>query len=162
MSDFHTPEQLARYFAKRGGYKTLAEREDGWSEDMLCNNISDYLKQNHPDVPFQFDMSGYNLSITAAQKAKRQRSEGFKVPDLIIYIKKGKFGFFALEIKKKSVKLFKKDGNFVADKHLNAQRVSILRLRKYGQCADFGIGYVDSIKKINDYLDKGEIEYTLK
>ena len=67
----------------------------------------------------------------------------------------------ALEVKVKSTKLFRKDGKFVADKHLNEQRNSILRLRKYGQCADFAVGYVDAIGKINDYLDKGKISYIL-
>ena len=53
----HTPEQLSKYFIKRGGYKTSLDREDSWSEDMLCNKIANYMKEIHPDVPFLFDMS---------------------------------------------------------------------------------------------------------
>lgn len=157
----HTPDQLNRYFQKRGGYKTALEREDEWSEDMLCTKIAEYLKDNYPDVLFLFDMSGYHLSQRQASKAKTQRADGFRVPDLLILKDSEKYGLLALEVKTKGTKLFRKDGKFVADKHLNEQKNSILRLRKYNQCADFGIGYVDCIKKINDYLGKGEIEYTL-
>jgi len=154
-------ERLNRYFVKRGGYKTALERESEWSEDILCNKIALYLRENHPYVPFAFDMSGYHLSKAAASKASNQRADGFKVPDLLIFVKKPPFGMLALEVKKLGVKLYRKDGKFVADKHLNDQRNSILRLRKYGQCSDFGIGYVDCIKKINDYLSTGKIDYTL-
>lgn len=161
MSNFHTPEQLNRYFEKRGGYKTALEREEEWTEDMLCTKIASYIKEHYPDVPFLFDMSGYHLSKVAASKAKAQRAEGFRIPDLLILHNSGKYGMLALEIKVKSVKLFRKDGKFVSDKHLNEQRVSLLRLRKYNQCADFGVGYVDCVKKINDYLSKGSIDYTL-
>jgi hypothetical protein len=157
----HTKEQLNRYFAKQGGYKGVLEREDGWSEDMLCTKLAGYIKEHHPSVPFFFDMSGYHLSKQSASKAKSQRADGFRIPDLIILVRTEKFGMLGLEIKKKGTKLFRKDDKFVSDVHLNEQRVSILRLRNYGQCADFGVGYEDCIKKINDYLSKGEIKYTL-
>jgi hypothetical protein len=157
----HTKETLDRYFAKQGGYKGVLEREDGWSEDMLCTKLAGYIKEHHPSVPFFFDMSGYHLSKQSASKAKSQRAEGFRIPDLIILVRTEKFGMLGLEIKKKGTKLFRKDGKFVSDVHLSEQRVSILRLRNYGQCADFGVGYEDCIKKINDYLSKGEIKYTL-
>jgi hypothetical protein len=157
----HSKETLDRYFVKRGGYKSMLEREDNWSEELLCTKIADYIKDTYPSAPFFFDMSGYHLSKQAASKAKNQRADGFRIPDLIILSRSPDYGMLALEVKKKGTKLFKKDGNFVADAHLNEQRVSILRLRSYGQCADFGVGYEDCIKKINDYLSKGEIKYTL-
>jgi hypothetical protein len=155
-------ETLDRYFAKRGGYKTLLEREEGWSEDMLCNNIATYLKENHPTVPFQFDMSGYKLSQSQANKASRQRADGFKVPDLTLYVKKENYGMLAIEVKKIGTKIYRLDGKLVSNKHIISQANSIMRLRKYGQCADFGVGYADVIKKINNYLDHGGFEYLLK
>jgi hypothetical protein len=158
----HDKETLDKYFAKRGGYKTILEREENWSEDMLCSNVSSYLKEHRPDVPFFFDMSGYHLSKSSANKASKQRAEGFKVPDLIILVKREKFGMLAIEAKKLNTKIYKLNGELVSNIHIKDQANSIMRLRKFGQCADFGVGYVDIIKKINDYLDKGSINYLLK
>jgi hypothetical protein len=157
----HTEEQLNRYFKSRGGYKSAMEREETWTEDMVCNKIASYLKENRPNVLFFFDMSGYQLSITSAVKAKHQRADAFRVPDLMVIEKSHSYSALFLEVKTKKVKLFKKDGSFVADKHLNEQRSTLLKLREKGYCADFSLGYMDTIKKINDYLDTGKIAYTL-
>ena len=161
-SNFTTPEQLNRYFAKNGGYKSLLEREEKWDENMLSTKVASYIKEYHPSVPFFFDMSGYHLSKSSANKASAQRADLFKVPDLVVLVKKGNYGMLAIELKIAGTILFKKDGGFVKNAHLEGQRDSILRLRKYGQCADFGIGYKDVIEKVNSYLEKGEINYTLR
>jgi hypothetical protein len=157
----HSKEVLDNYFKKRGGYRTSLEKEETWDENMLTKKIAEYLKEQHPTVPFTCDMSGVKLSKKQAIQSANNRANFYKVPDLLLFVKKGTFGMLCLELKIKSVKLFKKDGGFVKNEHLEKQRSSILWLRKYGQCADFALGYSDTIKKINDYLDKGKINYTL-
>lgn len=157
----HSQEVLDNYFKKRGGYKTSLQREDEWDEAMLTKKVSEYLKTNHPTIPFTCDMSGVNLSKAQARQSAMNRANLYKVPDLLIFVRKPNFGMLALELKKLSVRLFKKDGNFVKNQHLEEQRDSILWMRKHGQCADFSVGYVATIQKINDYLDKGQINYTL-
>lgn len=157
----HTEEQLNRYFQKRGGYRTSLEREDEWDEDMLTKKVAQYLKDVHPNVPFTCDMSGVHLTKLQAIKSAANRANLYKVPDLLVFVKKGKFGMLALELKIKGTPLFNLNGTFRKDKHRETQRDSILWMRKHGQCCDFSLGYVDTITKINDYLESGTIKYTL-
>ena len=160
-SSGHTDEVLNEYFKKRGGYKTSLEREEEWNEAMLTKKVAAYLKEYHPDIPFTCDMSGVKLSISQAQQSSANRAHLYKVPDLLVFVKRPNFGMLALELKVKGTPLFKADGTFRKDKHREEQRNSILWMRKHGQCADFAVGYVDTIQKINIYLDTGEIKYTV-
>lgn len=161
MSD-QTKAQLDEYFKKSGGYKTLLEREPSWSEQMLTTKIATYLKEHHPTIPFQIDMSGEALSKTAATRSSNNRAELFKMPDLTIYVKKGKYGTLMLELKKLGAHPLKKDGSLKKNEHIELQANSIKWLRLHGQLADFSVGYVETIKKINDYLSTGQIDLTFK
>lgn len=161
MSD-QTKAQLDGYFKKSGGYKTLLEREPSWSEQMLTGKISDYMRENHPSIPFQVDMSGEKLSNAAAIRSSKNRAGLFKMPDLTIYVKKGKYGCLMLELKKLSAHPLKLNGELKKSEHIELQAHSIKWLREHGQLADFSVGYVETIKKINDYLSKGEIDLTFK
>ena len=160
----HDISTLNRYFknTRGGGYKNKLEREEFWDEGKLCSEIADYLRTHHPTVPFFFDLSGIKMSKSGATRAVKQRAEGFRVPDLIILVKKRPFGMLALEIKKLGTTIYKRDGNIVKNEHIHEQISSIRWLRKYSQCADFGIGYMNTIKKINEYLSFGKFEYLLK
>ena len=156
MNDF---DRVQSYFKKP---LKSADREKDWSEQMLTGKIADYLRTYHPEVAFQMDMSGEKLSKMAAQRSAKNRASLYKQPDLTIYFKKGKYGTLMLELKKLSAHPLRKDGKLKAGDHLRIQASSIRWLRKHGQCADFSVGYEDTIKKINSYLSEGEIEYLLK
>lgn len=161
MGIHQSKEILDNYFKKKGGYRTSLEREETWDEAVLTKKLSQYLKENHPTIPFTCDMSGVNLSKNQANQSSQNRANSFKVPDLLIFVKRGNYGMLALELKILKVKLFKRDGKFVKNEHLEKQRDSILWLRECDMAADFSIGYASTIQKINDYLSKGEINYTL-
>jgi hypothetical protein len=152
-------ERVQSYF-KRPLSATL--REAGWSEQVLTSKIADYLREYHPTIPFQIDMSGEKLSKAAATRSSKNRAGLYKQPDLTIYVKKGKYGCLMLELKKLSESPLKKDGNLKKNEHIELQARSIEWLRKYGQKADFAVGYQDTVDKINDYLDVGEFEYLYK
>jgi len=156
MNDF---ERFQSYFKKP---LKSADREMEWSEQQLTSKIAEYLREHHPTIPFQVDMSGEKLSKAAAQRSSKARAGRYKQPDLTLYVKKGKFGTLMLELKKLSAHPLKKDGNLKKSEHLETQASSIMWLRKYGQCSDFAVGYEDTIIKINDYLEHGQIEYLLK
>ena len=158
----HTKEQLDSYFKKRGGYKNMTDREESWSEQMLTNKIATYLREHHPTIPFQVDLSGEALSKTAAVRSSKNRAGLFKMPDLTIYVKKGNYGCLMLELKKLSAHPLKKDGTLKKNEHIELQARSIEWLRKYGQKADFGVGFSDVVDKINKYLTDGEFEYLYK
>jgi len=163
MKNIETKEQelerVQRYF-KRPLSASL--REAGWSEQQLTSKISDYLREHHPTIPFQIDMSGEHLSKSAAVRSAKNRAGLYKQPDLTIYVKKGKYGCLMLELKKLSAHPLKKDGTLKKNEHIELQARSIEWLRKYGMCSDFAVGYEDTVKKINDYLSNGEIEYLYK
>ena len=155
-------EELARvqsYF-KKPLSKSL--REESWSEQMLTSKLADYLREHHPLIPFQVDMSGERLSKAAAVRSAKNRAGLYKQPDLTIYVKKGKYGCLMLELKKLSESPLKKDGNLKKNEHIELQARSIEWLRKYGQKADFSVGYEDTVSKINSYLETGEFEYLYK
>lgn len=136
------------------------DRESEWSEQVLTNRIASYLREHHPTIPFQVDMSGVALSKIEAKRSATNRAGMYKQPDLTIYVKKGKYGCLMLELKKLKSSPFKKDGTLKKSDHLELQGRSIHWLRRYGQCADFSVGFEETVRKINDYLEKGEIRYS--
>jgi hypothetical protein len=152
-------ERIQSYFKKP---LKSSDRELGWSETQLSMKICEYLREYHPTIPFQVDMSGEKLSKAAAQRSSKARAGQYKQPDLTIYVKKGKYGTLMLELKKLSAHPLKKNGELKAGEHLELQAKSIKWLRTYGQCADFAVGYEDTIKKINSYLVDGDFDYLLK
>lgn len=158
----HTNEQLDSYFRKQGGYKKMTDREESWSEQMLTNKIATYLREHHPTIPFQIDLSGEALSKMAAVRSSKNRAGLFKMPDLTIYVKKGDYGCLMLELKKLSAHPLKKDGTLKKNEHVELQARSIEWLRAHGQKADFGVGYDDVLNKINEYLTKGDFKYLYK
>jgi hypothetical protein len=152
-------ERIQSYFKKP---LKRADRELDWTETQLSMKICEYLRDYHPTIPFQVDMSGEKLSKIAAQRSAKARAGEYKQPDLTLYVKKGKFGTLMLELKKLSTHPLRKDGKLKAGEHLELQAKSIKWLRSYGQCADFAVGYEDTINKINKYLTDGDFEYLLK
>jgi hypothetical protein len=152
-------DRLQRYFKKSVDKKV---REESWTEQMLTSKIAEYLRENHPTIPFQVDLSGEALSKSAALRSSKNRAGLFKMPDLTVYVKKGSYGCLMLELKKLSAHPLKKDGTLKKNEHIELQARSIEWLRNHGQCADFGVGYQDTINKINRYLTDGHFEYLFK
>ena len=152
-------ERIQSYFKKP---INRATRELEWSESQLSMKVCEYLREYHPTIPFQVDMSGEKLTKAAAQRSSKARAGQYKQPDLTLYVKKGKFGTLMLELKKLSAHPLKQNGDLKKNEHIELQANSIKWLRQYGQCADFAVGYEDTINKINKYLVDGEFEFLLK
>ena len=157
----HTREQLDQYFKKRGGYSTKAEREAGWTEDKLQLEVCAYMKEHHPNIKFFSDMSGAHLSKTQANKFASMRADDFKVPDMMFF-GEGLKPDLCLELKKLSISIYTKKGTMVSNDHIKKQANSLAFLRTCNKIADFSIGYVDTISKINQWIDVGKFEYLLK
>lgn len=152
-------ERVQSYFKKP---LKSSLREENWSEQMLTSKVAAYLREHHPSVPFQIDLSGEHLSKAAALRASKNRAGLYHHPDLVIYVKRGVYGTLMLELKKLSAHPLKKDGTLKKNSHLEAQARSIIWLRNHNQCADFSVGFEETVKKINDYLTKGQIVYTFQ
>lgn len=126
-------------------------------EENLHLKVCDYLRKNYPDVLFRTDFSsGMKMSPGQAAKHKKfQKSRAW--PDLFIACSDRdgweikQCGLF-LELKAEGAKLYKKNGQMVANKHYREQAEMLKKLRLNGYIAEFAIGYKDAIEQIHEYL----------
>ena len=128
-------------------------------EELLHLRICDYLRKNYPDVLFRTDFSS-GMKMTPGQAAKHKKfQKGRAWPDLFIACSDRdgweikECGLF-LELKAEGTKLYKKNGEMVANKHYREQAEMLKKLRSEGYAAEFAIGYKDAIKQIHEYLGK--------
>ena len=143
-------------------------------EETLHLKVCDYLRKNYPDVLFRTDFSS-GMKMTPWQAAKHKKFQKSRAwPDLfiaesgVVKFKEGnlivnlrKNGMF-LELKADGVKLYKKNGEMVANKHYQEQAEMLKKLRDRNYYAEFAIGYKDAIEQIHEYLGKPkqkEIEF---
>lgn len=126
-------------------------------EEILHLKVCDYLRKNYPDVLFRTDFSsGMKMSPWQAAKHKKfQKSRAW--PDLFIACSDRdgweikECGLF-LELKAEGTKLYKKNGEMVANKHYREQAEMLKKLRSEGYAAEFAVGYDQAIQIITDYL----------
>ena len=135
-------------------------------EELLHLKVCDYLRKNYPDVLFRTDFSS-GMKMTPGQAAKHKKFQKSRAwPDLFIakperdvfrcsysghkYYKF--FGGLFLELKAEGTKLYKKNGEMVANKHYQEQAEMLKKLRSNGYAADFAVGYDQAIQIITDYL----------
>lgn len=135
-------------------------------EEILHLKVCDYLRKNYPDVLFRTDFSS-GMKMTPGQAAKHKKFQKSRAwPDLFI-AKPNKdvfrdsfsgdkyFEFSAglfLELKAEGTKLYKKNGEMVANKHYREQAEMLNKLNESGYYARFAVGYDEAIRIITDYL----------
>lgn len=145
-------------------------------EEILHLRICDYLRKNYPDVIFRTDFSS-GMKMTPGQATKHKKFQSSRAyPDLFIAksgtveIKNEEEGVAAnirkngmfLELKAEGVKIYKKNGKIVANKHYQEQAEMLKKLRAENYYAEFAIGYDDAIQQITNYLGepkRKEIEF---
>ena len=145
------------------------------NEENLHLRICDFLRKNYPDVIFRTDFSS-GMKMTPGQAIKHKKFQSSRAyPDLFIasrctkvILKIGDYsvnqmlhGMF-LELKAEGVKIYKKNGEIVANKHYQEQAEMLKRLRTENYYAEFAIGYNDAIQQITNYLGepkRKEIEF---
>ncbi len=116
---------------------------------LICN----YLKVKYPKAIFRSDFaSGMRMSIGMARRHKALQSSR-SYPDIFIAAPVGKYCGLFIELKKKGTIVYKKDGTIRKDAHLIEQEAMLLKLFNQGYQAIFGIGYADTIKKIDKYFE---------
>ena len=135
-------------------------------QELLHLKVCDYLRKNYPDVLFRTDFSS-GMKMTPGQAAKHKKFQKSRAwPDLFIakpekdvfrdsFSGDKYFEFFAglfLELKAEGAKLYKKNGEMVANKHYREQAEMLEKLRLNGYIAEFAVGYDEAIKMITDYL----------
>jgi hypothetical protein len=132
-------------------------------EELLHLKVCDYLRKNYPNVLFRTDFSS-GMKMTPGQAAKHKKFQKSRAwPDLFIAypdmdgweIKQ--CGLF-LELKAEGTKLYKKNGEMVANKHYQEQAEMLKKLRSNGYIAEFAVGYDKAIEQIHDYLGKPRLK----
>lgn len=132
------------------------------TESDLQVMVADYLRMRYPDVLFHSDFgSGIKLTMGQAAKQKRQNGGRRAWPDMFVakpmlgldkdnqpFYKHGLF----LELKKDGVKIFKKDGSYVADQHIREQAQVLEHLCRLGYVAVFAVGFDEARAIIDKYL----------
>lgn len=128
-------------------------------EEEIHLRVCDYLRKNYPNVIFRTDFSS-GMKMTPGQAAKHKKFQKSRAwPDLFIadpgfdgweMVEGGLF----LEIKAEGTKLYKKNGEMVANKHYREQAEMLEKLRSKGYAAEFAIGYKQAIFEIQEYLGK--------
>lgn len=124
-------------------------------EESLQIAIAAYIKLQYPDVIFTSESSGLRLTIGQAVKAKKLRSDG-KLPDMIILEPNYKYRGLILELKKEGERVIKKNGEY-ATPHIKEQAKILHRLRDKGYFAEFGVGFDDTRRMIDAYMEIGKV-----
>lgn len=115
--------------------------------------VADYLRLRYPNVLFHSDY-GSGLRLTPGQAVKQKRLQGGRraYPDLFIAHPMGKYHGMYLELKRPDVKIYKKNGDLVANEHIREQAALLDELRKRGYKAEFACGFDEAKKIIDEYL----------
>lgn len=134
-------------------------------EEVLQQQLADYLRLQYPDVIFHSDF-GSGTKLTMGQAVKQKRLNGGKRawPDMFIAepfradteLQKDCPVFFGLflELKKDGTRLRKKNGEW-ASKHIAEQAQIIKQLKDRGYYAAFVVGFDEAKGLIDTYLKGG-------
>lgn len=119
-------------------------------EEKIQIDIFSYLAAKYPNVLAISEPSGVRVSMGLATKLKKLRSKHTHC-DIYVLKPSGKYHGLVIELKAKNI--YKKDGTLYKDEHLEDQQRTIDTLNKEGYYATFAVGYSESIKIIEDYLN---------
>lgn len=132
-------------------------------EHDLYTMIADYLRYQYPQVIYRFDLAA-DLKLTMGQASKHKRLQHYRgYPDLFIAetMPCGRDAVYSglyIEIKTEGTRIFKKDGKLVTNAHIREQFDMLEQLRRRGYAAEFGVGF-ENVKKIIDNYMKGKYKY---
>lgn len=132
------------------------------TELELQAQVADYLRLQYPDILFHSDFgSGIKLSIGQAIKQKRLNGGRRSWPDMFIAKPKTvatedgdkyRYAGLFIELKKAGTKIYKKNGELVADEHIREQYEMLSRLFEDGYMAEFACGFDEAKAIIDKYL----------
>ena len=132
------------------------------SELTIQRQVADYIKWNYPSVIFHSDY-GSGIKLTMAQAAMQNRLNGGRRswPDMFIAeprtitsedgTKYTYYGLF-IELKRDDVRVFKKNGELVANGHIREQYDMLQALYAKGYKAEFACGFDEAKKLVDEYL----------
>lgn len=133
------------------------------TELELQAQVADYLRLQYPQALFHSDF-GSGIKLTPGQAMRQKRLQGGRRswPDMFIAEvrslgDKYYHGLF-LELKRSDVKIYKKNGDLVANEHIREQAAALDELRQRGYIAEFACGFDEAREIIDKYLGGPAIE----
>lgn len=131
-------------------------------EESIQRQVCRYLRIQYPHVIFRSDYaSGLQLTQNQARIHASLQS-GRAWPDLFLYhpaiVEGVRYAGMALELKRDNtsirLKIGANKGKLVANPHIQEQYYLLKALSDLGYYTDFGIGFDDSVEKIDWYMGK--------
>lgn len=120
------------------------------SEKQLTIAIAQYLQAKK--ILYRFELSA-DLKLTIGQAVRNKKIHPYRgYPDLLILEQKNGYGGLFVELKKEHSEVFKKNGEFKKNIHIEEQIAYHKLLREKGYMVVWGFGYKDTINKIQEYL----------
>lgn len=121
-----------------------------------------YLRKNYPSVVFHSDFAA-NADLSEHQKKMNKALQSRdKFPDLTIFAARRGFCGLALEIKNDGttviLKIGPNKGQLTTNEHIQAQAITLRKLKEAGWWANFSIGYAQTIKIIDWYFGNEQQE----
>lgn len=122
-------------------------------EYELQKQICKYLELQYRDVVFLSDtVANCKLTMVQAVRNKAIQKDGFKTPDLLILEPRGDYHGLFIELKVKSP--YKKNSKeLLSNEHLEGQQKSITHLLNKGYYACFSVGFDETKKIIDEYMN---------
>lgn len=130
-------------------------------EEVIQQQLADYLRLQYPDVMFHSDFgSGTKLTMRQAVKQKRQNGGRRAWPDMFIAEPMPRcvdgswnheYNGLFIELKKEGTRIKKKNGEW-ASEHIAEQYDVLDRLRFRGYKAEFAVGFDEAKDLIDAYL----------
>lgn len=123
-------------------------------EYNLQTQIVQYLELQYKDVLFLSDTIAFlKLTIPQQLRNKKIQKTNFKCPDILILEPKGKYSGLFIELKAKDI--YKKNSTeLLKNEHVEEQAKWLKRLKEKGYYACFGIGFEQTKKIIDNYINE--------
>jgi hypothetical protein len=126
------------------------------SEEMVMRQITSHLQAHWENALYHVDF-GSGANLNRSQAIKQTLLNGRRGhPDVVIYEPRGSFIGLAIEVKREGERLYKRDKAPVTP-HVAEQRQYLGEMALRGWYAVFGVGAVDCLQLIDDYLG-GKLE----
>lgn len=120
------------------------------AEQILHQQVCDYLKLQYPTVIFRSDHEGGRKRHPVEQARIKRLNSGRAWPDL--FIAEPTTLWKALFIELKAVEIYTQKGYLKADPHLREQEEMLDRLQQKGYKAVFAVGFDQAQSIIDKYL----------
>lgn len=127
------------------------------TEKQEQKQLLTWVKMQYPNLLYTEDLGGIKLTIGQARQVKKSRARRGH-PDLMFqqaftgYDGRIDYCGLAIEFKRKSEKIVKKDGELRKNEHLKEQYDYLIALRAQGWFSCFAVGFLEAKSIIESYM----------